>query len=143
MLKLLAIELHSAEITDPSHREACQDILAELFGQRLNEYVIGHGESSLITRNETAIAAASSLSKSKVLWSCLIVHLEAISSMLVYVVCLWNYIGSMNVSNMVVKIAILIVKLYDFMISPCKIYSNRTIIALPPNKIARNLNLKR
>ncbi|XP_042036810.1 nuclear pore complex protein NUP205-like isoform X3 [Salvia splendens] len=40
LLKLLAVELHSADILDRNHHEACQSILTELFGQRHAEYGI-------------------------------------------------------------------------------------------------------
>lgn len=35
LLKLLAIELHTADLSSPIHREACQSILAHLYGQEI------------------------------------------------------------------------------------------------------------
>ncbi|KAL8040622.1 hypothetical protein ABFX02_10G109900 [Erythranthe guttata] len=72
LMKLLAVELHSAEIADPNHREACQNILSELFGQRNTEYGVDHDASLFITQNETG-----SISKSKVLELLEIVQFES------------------------------------------------------------------
>ncbi|XP_022938219.1 nuclear pore complex protein NUP205 isoform X2 [Cucurbita moschata] len=36
LLKLLAIELHAADLSSPIHREACQSILAHLYGQEID-----------------------------------------------------------------------------------------------------------
>ncbi|GFP89371.1 nuclear pore complex protein nup205 [Phtheirospermum japonicum] len=67
LLKLLAVELHSADMMDSNHREACQSILIELFGQRLTENGINYGSSSFITQNDQQIPTIGSVSKSKVL----------------------------------------------------------------------------
>ncbi|KAK6156483.1 hypothetical protein DH2020_010731 [Rehmannia glutinosa] len=67
LLKLLAVELHSADMVDSNHREACQSILTELFGQRLTEYGTDQDASSFIPQNDKQIAITGSVSKSKVL----------------------------------------------------------------------------
>ncbi|GFP98104.1 nuclear pore complex protein nup205 [Phtheirospermum japonicum] len=66
-LKLLAVELHSTDMMDSNHREACQSILIELFGQRLTENGINYDASSFIPQNDQQIATIGSVSKSKVL----------------------------------------------------------------------------
>ncbi|KAF8393226.1 hypothetical protein HHK36_021467 [Tetracentron sinense] len=38
LLKLLALELHAADMTASTHREACQSILAQIFGQDIREF---------------------------------------------------------------------------------------------------------
>lgn len=61
LLKLLAVELHAADITSPSHRETCQNILSQLFGQNLNEYSADRGIISVSDTTNRILA------KSKVL----------------------------------------------------------------------------
>ncbi|KAG8376000.1 hypothetical protein BUALT_Bualt09G0017500 [Buddleja alternifolia] len=75
LLKLLAVELHSADIADSNHREACHSILAELFGQRLTEYGIDSDMSSFIPQNDTTIGG--SVRKSKVLEMLEVVQFES------------------------------------------------------------------
>ncbi|KAL8483667.1 hypothetical protein ACS0TY_026375 [Phlomoides rotata] len=67
LLKLLALELHSADMTDCNHREACQSILTELFGFRRTEFGIDHDSSPYISQNDTKIAGNGQISKNKVL----------------------------------------------------------------------------
>ncbi|KAG6391135.1 hypothetical protein SASPL_148886 [Salvia splendens] len=68
LLKLLAVELHSADILlDHNHHEACQSILTELFGQRHADYGIDLDGSNYILHNDTQIGANGPISKSKVL----------------------------------------------------------------------------
>ncbi|XP_020537054.1 nuclear pore complex protein NUP205 isoform X2 [Jatropha curcas] len=68
LLKLLAVELHSGDMGSPSHREACQSILAHLFGREITE--IGSDRivsDSFTLRNGTELAGIQAISKSKVL----------------------------------------------------------------------------
>ncbi|XP_047969784.1 nuclear pore complex protein NUP205 isoform X2 [Salvia hispanica] len=67
LLKLLSVELHSADILDRNHHEACQSILTELFGQRHAEYGIDLDGSNYILHNDSQIGANGPISKSKVL----------------------------------------------------------------------------
>lgn len=67
LLKLLAVELHSADIIDRNHQEACQSILTELFGQRHTENSSDHDEFNYIFHNDTQIGTNGPDSKSKVL----------------------------------------------------------------------------
>ncbi|KAL6555058.1 hypothetical protein OROGR_006316 [Orobanche gracilis] len=66
LLKLLAVELHSADMIDTNHREACQSILSELFGQRLAE-CDDNDASGFTPENDKQIATTGSVSRSKVL----------------------------------------------------------------------------
>ncbi|KAL6558481.1 hypothetical protein OROMI_018831 [Orobanche minor] len=66
LLKLLAVELHSADMIDTNHREACQSILSELFGQRLAE-CDDYDVSGFTPQNDKQIATTGSVSRSKVL----------------------------------------------------------------------------
>ncbi|CAA0815850.1 Nuclear pore complex protein NUP205 [Striga hermonthica] len=63
LLKLLTVELHSADMTDSNHRETCQSIMIELFGQRLTKDGIDCDASSFILQNEKQIAATGLVSK--------------------------------------------------------------------------------
>ncbi|KAK4265201.1 hypothetical protein QN277_026284 [Acacia crassicarpa] len=67
LLKILAVELHTGDISSSKHREACQTILSYLFGQGITD--IGGGQTlSLLTLQDTAEnAAIRTVSKSKVL----------------------------------------------------------------------------
>ncbi|KAL3825107.1 hypothetical protein ACJIZ3_021136 [Penstemon smallii] len=76
LLKLLAVELHTADMVDSVHSEACQSILAELFCERQTEYGIDH-IASYIPQNDTRIASTGSIVKSKVLELLDIVHFES------------------------------------------------------------------
>lgn len=67
MLKLLTVELHSGDITDRNHREACESILTELFGQTRAECGIDQDGSNYILHNDTQIGANGPISKSKVM----------------------------------------------------------------------------
>ncbi|XVF34671.1 hypothetical protein REPUB_Repub18cG0078900 [Reevesia pubescens] len=67
LLKLLAIELHSAYVSSPHHREACQSILAHLFGQDIVETGSDLISQSLILQNSKEHAATRTISKTKVL----------------------------------------------------------------------------
>ncbi|KAL3643098.1 hypothetical protein CASFOL_013913 [Castilleja foliolosa] len=77
LLKLLAVELHSADMMDSNHREACQSILIELFGQRHTENGINYDASSFIPQNDQQIATIGSVSKSKVLELLEVVQFES------------------------------------------------------------------
>ncbi|GAA0150858.1 hypothetical protein LIER_09706 [Lithospermum erythrorhizon] len=61
LLKLLAVELHAADITSPSHRETCQNILSQLFSQNLNDYSADQGITSISDTTNRILA------KSKIL----------------------------------------------------------------------------
>ncbi|XP_022752181.1 nuclear pore complex protein NUP205-like [Durio zibethinus] len=67
MLKLLAIELHAAYVSSPDHREACQSILAHLFGQDVVKTGTDIISQSLILQNSKEHAATRTISKTKVL----------------------------------------------------------------------------
>ncbi|XP_031097713.1 nuclear pore complex protein NUP205 isoform X1 [Ipomoea triloba] len=59
LLKLLAVELHAADMSSSTHREACQSIISELFG-------LGNSDDS-IAPGSPKIAGAKMISKNKVL----------------------------------------------------------------------------
>ncbi|GMN58168.1 hypothetical protein TIFTF001_027268 [Ficus carica] len=68
LLKLLAIELHAGDMSSSSHRDACQSILAHLFGRE----IIGIGTDQIISyslslQNSAEAAGTRSINKSKVL----------------------------------------------------------------------------
>ncbi|KAK4397040.1 Nuclear pore complex protein [Sesamum angolense] len=66
LLKLLAVVLHSADMIDSNHREACQSILNVLFGQRLTEFGTHYGASPFIPQSDeknTATVLLTSLRK--------------------------------------------------------------------------------
>ncbi|KAG8654366.1 nuclear pore complex protein NUP205 isoform X3 [Manihot esculenta] len=68
LLKLLAVELHSGDMGTPTHREACQNILAHLFGREIIE--IGSDQvvsDSFGFQNSSEHAGTQAISKSKVL----------------------------------------------------------------------------
>ncbi|XP_028801287.1 nuclear pore complex protein NUP205-like [Neltuma alba] len=67
LLKILAVELHTGDVSSSKHKEACQTILSYLFGQGITGS--GGGQtSSLLTLQDTAEnAAIRTVSKSKVL----------------------------------------------------------------------------
>lgn len=68
LLKLLAVELHSGYVGGPSHREACQTILAHLFGRDVIESGSDHVVyDSVILRNGTEHVGTQTISKNKVL----------------------------------------------------------------------------
>lgn len=78
MLKLLAVELHSADVTSALHRETCQSILAQLFGQSIAEYR-NDGDSFYVPQNNSEVARIGSIGKIKVpvaIRDCFIVYLE-------------------------------------------------------------------
>lgn len=75
-MKLLAVELHSGYVGGPSHREACQTILAHLFGRDVIESGPDHVVyDSVILRNGTEHAGTQTISKNKVSLHTLIYHL--------------------------------------------------------------------
>lgn len=77
LLKLLAVELHAAYMTSPHHREACQSILAHLFGQDVVETGTDVISQSLILQNNKEHTATRTISKNKVLLvSCIYYNLE-------------------------------------------------------------------
>ncbi|KAL0410678.1 UNVERIFIED_CONTAM: Nuclear pore complex protein [Sesamum latifolium] len=63
LLKLLAIVLHSADMIDSNHREACQSILNELFGQRLTEFGTHYVASSFIHQSDEKGAATGAITR--------------------------------------------------------------------------------
>lgn len=63
LLKLLATELHACDISGSLHREACQSILAHIFGKD----IIEDGIHSSTLQNGDEDSGAGSMSKSKVL----------------------------------------------------------------------------
>ncbi|XP_051130999.1 nuclear pore complex protein NUP205 [Andrographis paniculata] len=65
LLKLLAVELHSANMKESNHREACQSIVTELFGQRLNG--IDPDASYIAPQKDLSTVATGSTNKCKVL----------------------------------------------------------------------------
>ncbi|KAL0346579.1 UNVERIFIED_CONTAM: Nuclear pore complex protein [Sesamum calycinum] len=67
LLKLLAVVLHSADMIDSNHREACQSILNELFGQRLTEFGTHYGASPFIRQSDEKNTATGAINKIKVL----------------------------------------------------------------------------
>ncbi|KAL4302983.1 hypothetical protein GQ457_10G003370 [Hibiscus cannabinus] len=67
LLKLLAIELHAAYVSSPHHREACQNILAHLFGQDVVETGTDVISQSLVLQNNKEHTATRTISKTKVL----------------------------------------------------------------------------
>ncbi|KAK8523521.1 hypothetical protein V6N13_113466 [Hibiscus sabdariffa] len=67
LLKLLAIELHAAYVSSPHHREACQNILAHLFGQGVVETGTDVISQSLVLQNNKEHTATRTISKTKVL----------------------------------------------------------------------------
>lgn len=75
-MKLLAVELHSADTIDRNHREACQSILNELFGQIHAECGIDHDGSNYILHNDTQIGANGPIGKSKVTWFIIFVEIQ-------------------------------------------------------------------
>ncbi|KAB2020059.1 hypothetical protein ES319_D07G040900v1 [Gossypium barbadense] len=66
LLKLLAVELHAAYMSSPHHREACQSILAYLFGQDVVETGTDVISQSLILQNNKEHTATRTISKTKV-----------------------------------------------------------------------------
>ncbi|KAF7147071.1 hypothetical protein RHSIM_Rhsim03G0247900 [Rhododendron simsii] len=68
LLKLLSIELHTADMANSGHREACQSILAHLFGQDVIEYGTDSNiPQSFLLQNSADIVGTGTISKSKVL----------------------------------------------------------------------------
>ncbi|XAR66900.1 hypothetical protein NMG60_11013275 [Bertholletia excelsa] len=65
LLKLLAVELHAGDVTISSHREACQSILAHLFGVDMIE--CGTDFNSFILQNSAENTGTRTMSKSKAL----------------------------------------------------------------------------
>ncbi|XP_017648951.1 nuclear pore complex protein NUP205 [Gossypium arboreum] len=66
LLKLLAVELHAAYMSSPHHREACQSILAHLFGLDFVETGTDVISQSLILQNNKEHTATRTISKTKV-----------------------------------------------------------------------------
>ncbi|KAJ1381293.1 hypothetical protein SESBI_45266 [Sesbania bispinosa] len=67
LLKLLAVELHTGDISSSKHREACQTILSYLFGQGVTEIGGGRAMSPFSLQDTSENAAIRTVSKSKVL----------------------------------------------------------------------------
>lgn len=67
LLKLLTIELHAADMSSSTHREACQSILSQLFGEGNFEHDVDLGVSSPYCQISPGVNGARMISKSKVL----------------------------------------------------------------------------
>lgn len=67
LLKLLAVELHAGDISSSQHRDACQTILFNLFGQGIAEVGGGQAISPFSFQDTSENAAFRTVSKSKVL----------------------------------------------------------------------------
>lgn len=67
LLKLLAVELHAGDISSSQHRDACQTILFNLFGQGITEVGGGQAISPFSFQDTSENAAFRTVSKSKVL----------------------------------------------------------------------------
>ncbi|KAM7512709.1 hypothetical protein LguiB_011584 [Lonicera macranthoides] len=67
LLKMLAIELHTGDMTVSTHREACQNILAHLFGQNITEFSTGINSSYSMLENIAETAGTRTISKIKAL----------------------------------------------------------------------------
>ncbi|KAJ1403557.1 hypothetical protein SESBI_27265, partial [Sesbania bispinosa] len=65
LLKLLAVELHTGDISSSKHREACQTILSYLFGQGVTEIGGGRAMSPFSLQDTSENAAIRTVSKSK------------------------------------------------------------------------------
>lgn len=76
LLKLLAVELHTADTTNSVHRETCQSILAELFGEKLVERGINY-DISTYDKNVTDTFTSSSTNRSKILEMLEIIQFES------------------------------------------------------------------
>ncbi|XP_070003798.1 nuclear pore complex protein NUP205 [Nicotiana sylvestris] len=67
LLKLLTVELHAADMSSSTHREACQSILSQLFGDGIFEYDADLGVCSPNHQSSPAMNGARMISKAKVL----------------------------------------------------------------------------
>lgn len=67
-MKLLAIELHAGDMSVSSHREACQSILVQLFGQEIIEMGADHiiPRSLSLQNGSVEHGGTRTISKSKV-----------------------------------------------------------------------------
>ncbi|ESW10307.1 hypothetical protein PHAVU_009G198200 [Phaseolus vulgaris] len=66
LLKLLAVELHTGDVTISNHREACQTILSYLFTHGINDFGGGQAMYPLLRHDASQNAALGAVSKSKV-----------------------------------------------------------------------------
>ncbi|PHU07947.1 Nuclear pore complex protein [Capsicum chinense] len=67
LLKLLTTELHAADMSSSTHREACQSILSQLFGEEIFEHDVDLGASSPYSQISPGVNGARMISKAKVL----------------------------------------------------------------------------
>lgn len=67
LLKLLAVELHAADMSSPSHRETCQDILSQLLGGSITENGLDHNVSNLISQKTIDFTGIRAINKIKVM----------------------------------------------------------------------------
>ncbi|KAF6147665.1 hypothetical protein GIB67_002996 [Kingdonia uniflora] len=68
LLKLLALELHTEDMTSPTHREMCQNTLSQIFVCDMGESELDLCTSNpLFLRNDAAYAEVRSITKTKVL----------------------------------------------------------------------------
>ncbi|KAK4343497.1 hypothetical protein RND71_036591 [Anisodus tanguticus] len=67
LLKLLTIELHAADMSSSTHREACQSILSQLFGEGIFEHDVDLGVFSPYRQISPGVIGARMISKTKVL----------------------------------------------------------------------------
>lgn len=65
-MKLLTIELHAADMSSSTHREACQSILSQLFGEGIFEHDVDLGVSSPYSHISPGVNGARMISKTKV-----------------------------------------------------------------------------
>ena len=66
-MKLLAVELHTGEVSSSKHREACQTILSHLFGQGITEIGGGQTMSPFLLEDASENASIRTVGKSKVI----------------------------------------------------------------------------
>ncbi|KAF3668339.1 Nuclear pore complex protein [Capsicum annuum] len=67
LLKLLTTELHATDMSSSTHREACQSILSQLFGEEIFEHDVDLGASSPYSQISPGVNGARMISKAKVL----------------------------------------------------------------------------
>lgn len=78
LLKLLAVELHAADMSSSTHREACQSIISELFG-------LGNSDDN-IAPGSPKIAGAKMISKNQVMVATLSTHIFWIGLVMVIII---------------------------------------------------------
>ena len=85
MLKLLAVELHGADMASSHHRDSCQCILAELFGLEIPESGIDKNTLQPMILNSSDIAGIRMMGKNKVMLAAILnCHQMHSSSLLLF-----------------------------------------------------------